>query len=409
MKKRVSIFVIIALFGAVLLSGCLQANENPTSVETPQVAESESTENPQPQEQREEIAFDDAAVHIEDESPENLIDESVLFRSNLVVHFLDVGQADATLIQLPNEQTMLIDGGNSRDADSILSYMRSLGITTIDYLVATHPHADHIGGLPNIISEMNIGEVYMPQVSHTTQTFERLLDAIENKGLQINSARAGVSILSVPGLSVDIVAPVRDDYENLNDWSAIILLTYSNTSFLFTGDAEALSEGHITADISADVLKVGHHGSSTSTSQGFLDRVAPTYGIISAGAGNSYGHPTDAVLSRLDNANVSIFRTDLQGTIVFTSDGILITISAEPIPFQPNASTPSPTQQPTPQPTPTPQPQEEDDDTIVFITATGARYHLDGCRHLAQSRIETTLSAAIAQGLSACGTCRPPN
>ena len=257
------------------------------------------------------------------------------FTSNLTVHFIDVGQADAILIELPNGQNMLIDGGNAGNANSILSYIRQRRITTIDYLVATHPHADHIGGLPAIINAMNIGEVFMPRVSHTTQTFERLLTAIQNKGLQINTARAGVNVLSIPGLQIDFVAPVRDDYRNLNDWSAVTRIIFGNTGFLFTGDAEALSESHITADISVDVLQVGHHGSNTSTSQRFLDRVSPRAGVISVGANNSYGHPSDVVLSRLNNLGVYVLRTDLHGTIIFTSDGTDITYSTQRTPQQP--------------------------------------------------------------------------
>jgi competence protein ComEC len=336
--------------------------------------------------------------------------------SNLTIHFLDVGQADSTLIQLPNGQIMLIDGGNSSDAGRIMSYMRSHNITKIDYLVATHPHADHIGGLPAIIDAMDIRAVYMPRVSHTSQTFERLLTAIQNKGLQIDTARAGVNILSVPGLRVDIIAPVRDDYRDLNDHSAVIKITYNNTNFLFAGDAEALSEGHITADVSADVLKVGHHGSSTSTSATFLSRVAPAYAVISAGSNNTYGHPADTILSRLNDAGANVFRTDLQGTIVFTSDGGNITVDTAPTPYQPHAppsgsagggtgggntgggtaSTAAPDASGT-------------GDVTVYITATGQRYHNDGCRHLAQSKIEAALSSAKARGLTPCGTCKPPN
>ena len=225
---------------------------------------------------------------------------------DLVVHYIDVGQADSILIQLPNGQTMLIDGGESNNASSILSYMRSLNITTIDYLIATHPHSDHIGGLPTIIDSIDIGSVYMPRVSHTTQTFERLLTAIQNKGLQIDTAKAGVDILSEPDLQISIVAPVNETYSELNDYSAVIMITYSNNTFLFMGDAEVLSESHITADVSADVLKVGHHGSDTSTSAVFLQKVSPDYAVISVGSGNSYGHPSDSTLSRLNDAGIKI-------------------------------------------------------------------------------------------------------
>jgi len=137
----------------------------------------------------------------------------------------------------------------------------------------------------------------------------------------IDQAIASVSILSIPGLEVDIVAPVREDYRDHNDHSAVIKITFGSTSFLFMGDAEGASEGHISADISADVLKVGHHGSRTSTSEAFLSRVTPSYAVISVGSDNSYGHPRAEVLTRLVNANVEVYRTDMDGTIVFTSDG----------------------------------------------------------------------------------------
>jgi competence protein ComEC len=336
------------------------------------------------------------------------------------VHFLDVGQADSILIQLPNGQVMLIDGGNNGDGNNIMNYMRSRNISTIDYLIATHPHADHIGGLPAIINGTNIGEIYMPRVSHTTQTFERLLTAIENKGLQINTARAGVNILSIPDLQIDIIAPVRDNYSNLNDHSAVIKIVYGNTSFLFMGDAEALSEGHITTDVSADVLKVGHHGSRTSTTQTFLNKVSPTFAVISVGSGNSYGHPTDEVLNRLNNANVKIYRTDLQGTIVFTSDGNTITVNTEPTLYQaptPTASPttaptstpePSPTATATPTPTPTPEPAPS---VMVWLAASGERYHrINNCGRMNPDRAtQVTLENAKSRGFTACANCRPPN
>ena len=180
----------------------------------------------------------------------------------LTVHFLDVGQADATLIQLPNGQVMLIDGGESKNDNSILRYIRNLNITKIDYLIATHPHADHIGGLPAIIEALNIGSIYAPKVSHTTDTYVKFLTAIDKKGIQIDSATAGVSILSSQGLQIDIVAPTRN-YSDLNDNSAVIKITYDTTSFLFMGDAGTRSENNITANISADVLKIGHHGQTS--------------------------------------------------------------------------------------------------------------------------------------------------
>jgi competence protein ComEC len=207
--------------------------------------------------------------------------------------------------------------------------MQELNIEKIDFLIATHPHADHIGGLPAIIEAMEIGAIFAPYVSHTTQTYERFLEAIDQKGMQIDIARSGVNILTTPGIQIDIVAPVRDDYTSLNDHSAVILITFLDTAFIFMGDAEELSESHITANISADVLKVGHHGSQTSTSEEFLNRVNPTYAVISCGRDNQHGHPHEIVLTRLNDIGAYIYRTDLQGTIIITSDGNNININTE--------------------------------------------------------------------------------
>jgi len=330
------------------------------------------------------------------------------FNRDLTIHYIDVGQADSTLIQLPNGENMLIDGGEATNASSIMSYLRSHDVSTIHYLVVTHPHADHIGGLPAIIDAIDVQKIYMPRVTHTTRTFENLLDSIQNKGLQIDQAIAGTCILSMPELVIDIIGPTRTDYSDHNDHSTVIKLTFGNTSYIFMGDAEEIAESHITADVSADVLKVGHHGSRTSTTAAFLSKVAPSYAIISVGK-NSYGHPTDDVLARLDNADVEVYRTDMVGTIVFTSDGENIIINKSPTPYQPQ-TTPAPTPAATDSGSGSSDSSDSSgsDSTVVYITRTGQRYHKDGCRHLSRSKIESTISAAKSQGLTACGTCRPP-
>jgi len=222
---------------------------------------------------------------------------------------------------------MLIDGGSRSSAQTVLGYLHSYGVETIDFLVITHPHEDHIGGLPDVIDTFDVGEIYMPRVSHDTQIFERLLTSIRDNGHRINASSAGIVILSAPDLHIEIVAPAGDSYRELNNYSTVVRLTYGNVSFLFTGDAESASENEMTGNIQADVLKVAHHGSNTSTSDSFLRRVAPTYAIIFVGAENSYGHPSEAVMSRLSAAGVSVFRTDESGTVVVTTDGETINIS----------------------------------------------------------------------------------
>ena len=296
--------------------------------------------------------------------------------NELLVHFLNVGQADSIFIQLPDGKTMLIDTGESDSANTIISYLENSGCTKIDYLVITHPHADHIGGLPAVIDKMEIGSVYMPRIYHTTNLFDKLLTAIENKGLRINEAKAGAVILYVPGLRADIVAPVRE-YNNLNNYSTVVKISYGSTAFLFMGDAESQSERDITADVSADVLKVGHHGANTSTCPSFLKRVSPTYAVISVGANNTYKHPSDKILSRLAALMVNVYRTDIHGTIVFTSDGNAIKIKT----FKP-------------------------DTVMVWITTTSTRYHSrNDCGNMNPEKArQVTLEYAVTR-YKPCSKC----
>lgn len=242
----------------------------------------------------------------------------------LAAHFIDVGQADSILVQLPNSEIMLIDAGGE-----VNDYIASLGITKIDYLVATHPHADHIAYLDEVISEFEIGRVIMPRVNHTSETYKDLLYAIQKKSLRVKTARAGIKLLDTEDLDIDIVAPVEDTYESLNDYSAVIKVTYKNKSMLFTGDAEELSESQITADVNADVLKVGHHGSSTSSSKTFLSMVSPDIAVISCGKDNEYGHPHREVLQSLNVRGAQTYRTDENGTVVVYCDGENLSVECE--------------------------------------------------------------------------------
>lgn len=242
----------------------------------------------------------------------------------LQVHFLDVGQAECILIKTPEQKVILIDAGKNVHEDTVVSYIKSQGINTIDVVVGTHPHEDHIGGLDAVINSFNINKVFMPKVSHTTKTFEDVLNAIKNKDLKVTTAFAGTNIEVDTSLKIEILAPNSDSYDNINNYSAVIKLTYNNTSFLFTGDAESISEQEMTSkgyDLKADVLKVGHHGSATSTTALFLKKVDAKYAIISVGKDNSYGHPDNLVLNRLKTFGVEVFRTDEVGTIIAISDG----------------------------------------------------------------------------------------
>ena len=248
---------------------------------------------------------------------------------NLKVHFIDVGQGDSIFIELPNDEVMLIDAGESSEEEKVYNYITDLGYNNIDYVVGTHPHTDHIGGLEYIINNISVENIYMPKAVSTSKTYESLLNTISNKNLKVKVAKANVNIISSDNLSVNIIAPNSESYSNLNNYSAVIKIDYYNNSLLFMGDAEVLSEEEITSDVGADVIKVGHHGSDSSSSLEFLNKVKPKYAIISVGANNKYDHPYDSILSRYESIGAQVYRTDLNGTIVATSDGTNINITKE--------------------------------------------------------------------------------
>jgi len=254
------------------------------------------------------------------------VEDVAVSESLLKVHFIDVGQADSIFIELPNKETMLIDAGNNSDDETVVNYINELNYDTINYLIGTHPHEDHIGGLDTVIDTFNIQNIYMPKVVYSTKTYEDVLLAVKNKGLKINNAKAGTNIIDSKNLKIDIIAPANDYYVSTNNYSAVVKITYNDKSFLFMGDAENLSEDEITANVKADVIKIGHHGSSSSTSNEFLSKVSPSYAIISVGNNNDYGHPHEEIINLLNKSNIKVYRTDLSGTIIIKSDGYNINI-----------------------------------------------------------------------------------
>jgi competence protein ComEC len=240
----------------------------------------------------------------------------------LTVTFFDVGQGDSALIQADGK-SMLIDAGPDECSDKLLSYLSDLGIKQIDILVGTHPHEDHIGGMDDVLAKYSVSDIWMPKAAAETQTFEDLLLTIQGKGLKIAAPAPG-SVHALGNAKVTVLTPISQAYDDLNNYSIVLRIDYGDKSFLFTGDSEALSEQELLnsgSDLDADVLKVGHHGSNTATSQAFLDAVSPDWAVISCGKDNTYGHPHTETLTKLQAAGASILRTDLDGTITIISDG----------------------------------------------------------------------------------------
>lgn len=247
----------------------------------------------------------------------------------LKAHFIDVGQGDSEFLELPDGKTMLIDAGEWDQADTVKSYIKKLGYSKIDYVVATHPHSDHIGAMADVIKAFDIGEFWAPKVSHNTSTYEKMLDAIADKGLQINTATRGKSIYNAQGCSIEILSPFENtDYDNLNDWSVILKVVFGSDSLLFTGDASSSVIDTAQAG-QVNVLKVGHHGSKTSTTNELVSSLSPQWAVIEVGADNDYGHPTKKALNALEKYKVTVYRTDFNGTCVATCDGSSISWTTE--------------------------------------------------------------------------------
>lgn len=239
--------------------------------------------------------------------------------SNLEVYFLDVGQADSILIS-NKDHHILIDAGNNEDGPLLVNYIKELGISKFDLVVGTHPHEDHIGGLDNIIDNFDIDNIYLPDVITTTKTFEEVIDSISNKNLEITIPKIN-DTLSLGDITIEVISS-NSNQDNLNDSSLVLKLTYGSNSFLFTGDISSeVEKTIIDKNIDVDVLKVSHHGSSSSTSTNFLKKVTPSHAIISVAKKNTYNHPSISTINRIKEYTNNLYITSELGTIKVTSNG----------------------------------------------------------------------------------------
>lgn len=313
------------------------------------------------------------------------------------VHFIDVGQGDAVFIKLKSAN-ILIDGG---ERDSIVSdYLKANLIKTLDIVVSTHPHSDHIGGLINILENFNVKEVIDPSVAHTTKTFEDYLTLIDNKNIKFTEGRAGIKRTYGNDITFNILHPENPSEKHLNDASVVVKLIVKNVSFLFTGDAELNSENEMLLSsqslLQSNILKAGHHGSRTSTSERFLNAVKPEAAVISCGADNKYSHPHSETLHRLHSRNILIYRTDLHGHIIISTDGknYNVNISKSFIPEK----------------------RSNIDSVSNILEIVGSsrsdKYHISSCRHAANINPENLIKFNSAEdaetkGYTECGVCKP--
>lgn len=312
---------------------------------------------------------------------------------SLIVHFIDVGQADCALLECGG-QYMLIDGGNRDDGQLVVSYLEQQGVEELEAVVCTHAHEDHVGGLPSVLAVYPTKAVYAPTKTYASKVFDDFLYYTDQQGLEV--------ILPVPGdtmtlgaAQVTVLGPVKT-YAETNDTSIVLRLEFGQTSFLFTGDMEVAAENDMLdywenrpGMLDADVLKVGHHGSNTSTGYRFLYEVSPEYGVISVGKDNSYGHPHAEPLSRLNQAGVVLLRTDELGTVVAVSDGQEVTFTWANQSAKPENAEPA---------------QAE----VYIGNKNSQKFHSPDCANLPaeKNRVEfDSYQAAIDAGYTPCGSC----
>lgn len=311
----------------------------------------------------------------------------------LTVHFIDVGQADCALLECGGEY-ILIDGGNVEDSSLVVSYLQQQGVTQLSAVIASHAHEDHVGGLPGVLAVYETKSVYAPTKTYSSDCFDDFVYYTDQQGLEITIPSPGDSF-RFGGATVTVLGPVKS-YADPNDTSIVLMVQFGSTKFLFTGDMETSAETDMldywgeSFDWGADVLKVGHHGSDTSTGYRFLRAVMPTYGVISVGQGNSYGHPHELPLSRLEQAGVTLLRTDRLGTIIATSDGQQVQIGC------PSGGTPD-------------VPDSSHGQSVTYIgNINSKKFHAEGCSSLPKEENRAYFDSydeAIAAGYTPCSKC----
>ena len=417
-KPLLVVFVLLAIVGSFMDTPEDSGSQNPDpgtgSViedvdgnETSSGEEQSGTENVAPDEDvtipqvPDDDSTDATVPPEEDNNDTNVIPPAELPEdSTFEVHYLDVGQGDCSLV-LCDGHAMLIDGGESSESSKVYAYLKQHGVNHLDYMVATHAHSDHIGGLSGALNYATVDTAFCPVTDYDSKTFDSMIKYLDKQGVGITVPSAGDEFM-LGSAHVQILGPQKT-YDDPNDASIVMMVTYGETSFLFAGDAERTAEADILDagyDLSSTVLKVGHHGSDTSTSYPFLREIMPEYAVIQVGKDNSYGHPTEDTLSRLRDAEVKVYRNDLQGDIVCSSDGKIVSFT----------TTKNESVQTNPTVIVTPDMDEPDDAGEYIGNKNSKKFHLPTCKNLPAEKNRIyfdSRQAAVDAGQSPCGNCNP--
>lgn len=314
------------------------------------------------------------------------------------VHFIDVGQADSIYIQLPNHIDVLIDGGNEADSKTVVDYLKAQKVDDIELMIATHPHEDHIGGLPAVLKAFKVEEIIDSGKDATSKIYKTYAaDALAEGCPWVEDAYQ----TKTWGTTALKILTGNETWNDINDYSVVCRLDTGNIEFLFTGDAETPVEKILKGDISADILKIGHHGSTSSTSPNFLSKVNPRVAVICVGAGNTYGHPAASTITKLKNAGIAIYRTDLNSNVVIDTDGTTYSVTC-------TKGTPTSGQQSVQNNTTTAPSTEKN----YVGSKSSDKYHLPSCTHAKKIAAENqvwfaTKADAAAAGYTPCAVCKP--